>query len=97
MGSFDEVTNEWRRLRNETLCDLYSLANIPLIRSNVMTCSGHITRMEEAYKVLVVQPEGKRPFGGPRRRWEVNIKIDDQEVEWRAWTGMIWFRIGTGG
>jgi hypothetical protein len=31
---------------------------------------------------LVVKPEGKRPLGGPRRRWEFNIKMDDQEVEW---------------
>ena len=37
---------------------------------------------EEAFKVLVVKPEGKRPFGGPRRRWEINIKMDDREVEW---------------
>jgi hypothetical protein len=36
---------------------------------------------EEAYKVLVVKPEGKRPLGGPTRRWEVNIKMD-QKVEW---------------
>ena len=26
--------------------------------------------------------EGKRPFGKPRRRWEDNIKMDLQEVEW---------------
>jgi len=31
-------------------------------------------------------------------RWEVNIKMDLQEVGWRgAWTGLIWLRIGTGG
>jgi len=38
--------------------------------------------MEEAYKILVVKPEGKIPLGGPRHRWEVNTKMDDQEVEW---------------
>jgi hypothetical protein len=32
-----------------------------------------------------------------RRRWEDNIKMDLQEVGWGTWTGMIWFRIGTGG
>ena len=32
------------------------------------------------YRVLVGKPEGKRPLGGPRRRWEDNIKIDLQEV-----------------
>ena len=32
------------------------------------------------HKVLVGKPEGKRPLGRPRRRWEDNIKIDLQEV-----------------
>jgi hypothetical protein len=32
------------------------------------------------YRVLVGKPEGKRPFGRPRRRWEDNIKMDLQEV-----------------
>ena len=32
------------------------------------------------HKVLVGKPEGKRPFGRPRRRWENNIKMDIQEV-----------------
>jgi hypothetical protein len=39
--------------------------------------------------VLVVKPEGKRPLGTPRRRWEDNIKTDLQEVGWGAWTGLI--------
>jgi hypothetical protein len=34
-----------------------------------------------AYRVLVEKPEGKRPLGRPRRRWEDNIRIDLQEVE----------------
>ena len=32
------------------------------------------------YRVLVGRPEGKRPLGRPRRRWEDNIKMDLQEV-----------------
>jgi len=32
------------------------------------------------HKVLVEKPEGKRPLGRPRRRWEDNIKMDLQEV-----------------
>ena len=42
-----------------------------------------MARMEEGrgvHKVLVEKPEGKRPLGRPRRRWEDNIKIDFQEV-----------------
>jgi hypothetical protein len=35
-----------------------------------------------AYWVLVGKPEGERPFGRARRRWEKNIKIDLQEVGW---------------
>jgi hypothetical protein len=32
------------------------------------------------HRVLVGKPEGKRPLGRPRRRWEDNIKMDVQEV-----------------
>ena len=42
-----------------------------------------MARMEEGrgvHKVLVGKPEGKRPFGGPRHRWEDNIKMDLEEV-----------------
>jgi hypothetical protein len=46
---------------------------------------------------LVGKPEGGRPLGRPRRRWEDNIKMDLREVGWGAWTGSIWLRIGTGG
>jgi len=43
---------------------------------------------------LVGKPEGKRPLGRPRRKWEDNIKMDLQEVGCGAWTGLIWLRIG---
>ena len=42
-----------------------------------------MARMEEGigvHKVLVGKPEGKKPLGRPRRRWEDNIKMDLQEV-----------------
>ena len=47
--------------------------------------------------VLVERPEGKRPLGRPRRRWEDNIKMDLQEVGCGVWTGSSWLRMGTGG
>jgi hypothetical protein len=50
-----------------------------------------------AYRILEGKPEGRRPLGRPRRRWEDNIKMDLQEVGWGKWTGSIWLRIGTGG
>ena len=44
---------------------------------------GHVAHMGEKrgiYRVLVGKPEGKRPLGTPRHRWEDNIQIDLQEV-----------------
>ena len=44
------------------------------------------------------KPEGKRPFGRPRRRWEDNIKMDlGRKWGLGVWTGSSWLRIGTGG
>jgi hypothetical protein len=40
--------------------------------------------MKSVYRFFVGKPEGKTPLGRPRRRWEGNIKIDLQEVEWGA-------------
>jgi hypothetical protein len=40
----------------------------------------------DACRILVGSPEGRRPFGSSRRRWEDNIKMDLQEVRWgRDW------------
>jgi hypothetical protein len=49
------------------------------------------------YRILVGRPEGRRPLERLRHRWEDNIKVDLQEVEWGAWSKLIWLRIGTGG
>ena len=65
-----------------------------------MRGAGNVARMGErrgVYRVLVGKPEGKRPLGRPRRRWEDNIKKDLQEVGWGIWTRSSWLRIGTGG
>jgi len=48
-----------------------------------MRWDGHVACMGASrgvYSVLVGKPEGKRPLGRPRRRWEDNIKMDLQEV-----------------
>ena len=80
----DEVTGEWRKLHNEELSDMYSLPNIVrVVKSRRMRWAGHVARMGEGrgvHRVLVGKPEGKRPLGRPRRRWEDNIKMDLQEV-----------------
>jgi len=80
----DEVTGEWRKLRNVELNNLYSSPNIVrVIKSRRMRWAGHVARMGEGkgvYRVLVGKPEGRRPLGRPRRRWEDNIRMDLWEV-----------------
>jgi hypothetical protein len=64
--------------------DLYSLPNIlRVVKSRRIRWAGHVARMGEdrgVHRVLVGRPEGKRPLGRPRRRWEDNIKMELQEV-----------------
>jgi hypothetical protein len=80
----NDVTEEWRKLHKEELNDLYSLPNIVrVVKSRRMRWTGHVACMGEdggVHRVLVGKPEGKRPLGRPRRRWEDNIKINLQEV-----------------
>jgi hypothetical protein len=80
----EEVTGEWRILHNEEMKDLYSLPNIVrVIKSRRLRWAGHVARMGEGrvvYRVLVGKPEGKRPLGRPRRRWEDNVRMALQEV-----------------
>jgi hypothetical protein len=87
----EKVTLEWRRLHNEELYALYSSPNIiRVIKSRRLKWTGHVACMGErrgAYRVLVGKPEGRRPLGEPKHRWENNIKMDIREVGWEAWTG----------
>jgi hypothetical protein len=73
----------WRKLNNEELNYRYSSSNIVrVIKWRIMRW-GHVARKgvrRGVYRVLVEKPEGKRPLGRPRRRWEDNIKTDLQEV-----------------
>ena len=80
----DEITGEWRKLHNAKLYALYSSPNIVRnLKSIRLRWAGHVARMEKsryAYRVLVGKPEGKRPLGRPRRRWEDNIRMDLRKV-----------------
>jgi len=83
----DEVTGEWRKLYNEELNDLYcSPAIFRVIKLRRMRWAGHVARMgvrRVVYRIFVGKPEGKRPLGRPRRRWEDNIKeVGCGGVDW---------------
>ena len=62
----DEVTEEWRKLHNEELNDLYSSPNIiRMIKSRIMKLAGRVARMEDrrgVYRALVGKPKGKSPL-----------------------------------
>jgi hypothetical protein len=49
---------------------------------------------KNVYGILVVNPEGKRPLGRPRRRWTDNIKVDLREIGWNGmdWSDLAWDR-----
>jgi hypothetical protein len=89
-----EEDGSWRKLHNDELHDLYSSPNIGrVIKSRRMRWAGHVAHMGEgrgAYRVLVGRPEGKRPLGRPRRRWEDNIKMDLREI---GIDGANWIRL----
>jgi hypothetical protein len=75
----DEVTREWRKLHNKELHNLYSSP----VKSRRMRWAGHVARKGEerkVYKVLVGKPEGKRPLGRPRRKWEDGVRMDLREI-----------------
>jgi hypothetical protein len=80
------VAGGFRKLHDEELHNMYSSPSIiRMIKSRRMRWAGHVARMGEkrnAYGILVVNPEGKRPLGRPRRRWVENIEMDLREIGW---------------
>jgi hypothetical protein len=93
-GPKREEDGSWRKLHNNELHSLYSLRNIVrVIKSRRMMWAGHVARMGEGrgvYRVFVGRPEGKRPLGRPRRRWEDNIKMDLRDI---GIDGANWIRL----
>jgi hypothetical protein len=81
----DEVTGGWRKLHNEELHGFYSSPSIVrVIKARRMRWAGHVACMGEvrgAYNILVGTPEGRKPLGRPRHRWQDNIKLDLREIE----------------
>jgi hypothetical protein len=92
-GPKREEDGSWRKLRNDELHSLYSLLNVVrVIKSRRMKWAGHVARMggEVLFRVLVGRPEGKRPLGRLRRRWEDNIMVDLREI---GIYGASWIRL----
>jgi len=81
---WDKILWDQTKLHNEKLHDPYYSPIIILVISKRMRYTGLVAHMGErrgAYMVLVGEPEGKRPLGTSRCRWEGNIKMDLQEIE----------------
>jgi hypothetical protein len=80
----DEVTGVWRKVHNKEFHNLYSSSNtIRVIKGRRMKWVGHVACMVEMinkHKILVGNPEGTKPLGRPRHRWEDNIKMDLREI-----------------
>jgi hypothetical protein len=72
-------------MHDEELHSLYSSPGIiRVIKARRMRWEVHVARMGEmrrVYNILVGRPEGRRPVGRPRRRWEDNIEMDLREIE----------------
>jgi hypothetical protein len=81
-----EVMGGRRKLHNEELQDLYSSPSIIIIiKYRRMRWAEHVERLlakRAADKLVVENPEGKRPLGRQRRRWTDNIKMDLAEITW---------------
>jgi hypothetical protein len=90
----DEVRGAWRRLHNKAWCSvlLTKYHSGDQVKKTEMgrTCGSYGER-RGAYRALEGKPEGRRPLGRPRRRWEDNIKMDLREVEWGG--GMDWINL----
>jgi hypothetical protein len=87
-GPKREEDGSWRKLHNDELHSLYSSSNIVRVfKSRRMRWEEHVARMGEersVYNILVGRPEGKRPLGRPKRRWENNINMDLRETNRRG-------------
>jgi len=71
----DEATREWKRLQNEELHDAELLTDCSSDQKNKNEIVEHVKRMEEdgCLRDFGGEPEGKRPVGRRRPRWEGNI------------------------
>ena len=85
---------KWRKIRNDKFNDLYCSPDIfRVMKCRRMRWERHVARKSESkgvHIILVMKPEGKKPLGRRRHRWEDNIKMDLQEV---GCEGMDWIEL----
>jgi hypothetical protein len=90
----EEMAGGWRRLHNEELHNLYASTDIVrIVKSRRMGWAGHVARMGEmknAYNILVVKHEWKRPLERPRLGWEDNDRMDLRVIDWE---GVDWIHL----
>jgi hypothetical protein len=80
----NKVTGDWRKLQSEKLHHLYTSPGIILaIKSNIIRCAGYVACMQKrrgVYRVLMGEPERKRPLVRPTHKWEDNIRIELEDI-----------------
>jgi hypothetical protein len=62
----------------------------------MMRWAEHVARMggeRKLYRVLVGNPEGKKPLRRPRSRWGYRMRMDLRETGWRGWSGLNWLGV----
>jgi hypothetical protein len=95
----DAVTGGWSEQHTEELHNLHSSPSIiTMVKLRRIGWIRHVARMVEKrnlYGILVEKSEEWRPLGR-RTRWEDNIKMDLENIEWGD-LDMFWLRLGTSG
>jgi hypothetical protein len=89
LSNYQRLQNIANFIIKRVLCFLIELLlyTFRIIKSRRMRWAGHVAQMGEkrnSYRLLVENPEGKRPLCRPRRRWVDNIRMDLGEVGWGA-------------
>jgi len=95
------MAGEWRRLHNEELHGLYDSPDVmKIMKSRRLRWAGNVARTEgrrRLYSIAIGRPDGRRPLGRPRRRWEDNIRRDLREVavRYENWLDIVQERINS--
>jgi hypothetical protein len=95
-----KVTREWRKLHNEELNDTYSSPNIVRVSKSRMRWTGHVAHMggeERCIQGLWRNLRERGPLEDRCLDGRIILRWILRKGDGRAWTGLIWLRIGTDG